>query len=446
MENFRALLRFRIDAGDTELQQHLKSASKNAKYTSPSIQNEVIVCAGKLISDEIAVRVNAAKSFAILADETTDSSCKEQLSVCVRYVHYDAYGHPQVREDFVGFVDVTADGLSTAILNTIQSIGIDLSFCHGQGYDGASSMSGRLHGVQAVLRQSYPLALYTHCASHCLNLALGKACTVPIIRNTIGALTELLSFFSHSAKRSRLLEEAVEELQEDGVSPVSRRKRLSHLCETRWVERHESLLALVELFPAVLRCLETMQVDGNAPTARNASLLLHSLKTCANIVGLAVAQHMSSLLLPLTTRLQTKSLDLIACCTEADAVVAILRQYRESADAFADIYCTVSTLCNMAGTEITVPRVTDRQRHRANAICADSDLQQVDGSQQTPQETYYRINVFNPFVDYLLTELHDRFLCHRSNAFALQCLVPRFSRTSSACNYDVRRYPGRHSF
>lgn len=105
--NFRALLRFCIDAGDVNLQHHLETAYKNAQYTSPPIQNEVIVCAGQLITDEIAARANAAKSFAILADETTDSSCKEQLSVCVRYVHFDAYGRPQLREDFVGFVDVS---------------------------------------------------------------------------------------------------------------------------------------------------------------------------------------------------------------------------------------------------------------------------------------------------------------------------------------------------
>ena len=79
------------DQSVTDLQHHFETASKNAQYTSPSVQNKLIVCAGKLITDEIAARVNAAKSFAILADETTDSSCKEQLSVCVRYVHYDAY-------------------------------------------------------------------------------------------------------------------------------------------------------------------------------------------------------------------------------------------------------------------------------------------------------------------------------------------------------------------
>lgn len=118
----------------------------------------------------------------------------------------------------------------------------------------------------------------------------------------------------------------VEKLQQENVIPASRRKRLTHLCETRWVERHESLLALVELFPAVLRCLETMQVNGNASTSRNAALLLHSLKTSANIIELAVAQHMSSLLLPLTTQLQSKSLDLITCCAEVDTVVCTLKQ------------------------------------------------------------------------------------------------------------------------
>ena len=31
----------------------------------------------------------------------------------------------------------------------------------------------------------------------------------------------------------------------------------------------------------------------------------------------------------------------------------------------------------------------------------------------------------------MLTELNDRFLRHRTNAFALQCLVPKLTQTSS---------------
>ena len=107
------------------------------------------------------------------------------------------YGKAQLREDFIGFINasshVTANSLSSAILSVIQSTGTDVGFCHGQGYDGASAMSGYLNEVQAIIRKSYPLALYTHYANHCLYLAFNKACTLPIIRNSLGVITELVN-------------------------------------------------------------------------------------------------------------------------------------------------------------------------------------------------------------------------------------------------------------
>ena len=48
-------------------------------------------------------------------------------------------------------------------------------------------------------------------------------------------------------------------------------------------------------------------------------------------MALEIAQHMSS---SLTTQLQSKSLDLVACCTEVDAIVAVMAHYRNSEDAF----------------------------------------------------------------------------------------------------------------
>ena len=65
----------------------------------------------------------------------------------------------------------------------------------------------------------------------------------------------------------------------------------------------------------------------------------------------------------------------------------------------------------MVGTEITVPRWTS---------CKCTTLQR--GMAQNGEE-YFRVNVFYLFLDYMLTELNDRFLRHRTNAFALQCLV-----------------------
>lgn len=40
--NFHALLKFKIDAGDSNLENHLNNAFKNATYISPSVQNKII--------------------------------------------------------------------------------------------------------------------------------------------------------------------------------------------------------------------------------------------------------------------------------------------------------------------------------------------------------------------------------------------------------------------
>jgi hypothetical protein len=47
--NFRALLRLRVDSGDTILEEHLKNGPKNSLYTSPGIQNEIISICGDII-------------------------------------------------------------------------------------------------------------------------------------------------------------------------------------------------------------------------------------------------------------------------------------------------------------------------------------------------------------------------------------------------------------
>ena len=56
-----------------------------------------------------------------------------------------------VREEFVGFVgmdDVSAQAISAQILKRICELGLDVKNCVGQGYDGASTMSGHISGVQ----------------------------------------------------------------------------------------------------------------------------------------------------------------------------------------------------------------------------------------------------------------------------------------------------------
>ena len=82
----------------------------------------------------------------------------------------------------------------------------------GQAYNGAGSMSGKTKGAASLISREYPQALYLHCASHCLNLAVVKSLNENNIHNMIGIVDKVWVFSSHH-KQERKLEEAIETTQ-----------------------------------------------------------------------------------------------------------------------------------------------------------------------------------------------------------------------------------------
>ena len=86
-----------------KLMDHIKCAPSNASYTPVGIQNEIIECIREELKDKILSRVKKCRFYVIMADETTEISSIEQLSVCFHYYDTATY---QVREDFIAFLAV----------------------------------------------------------------------------------------------------------------------------------------------------------------------------------------------------------------------------------------------------------------------------------------------------------------------------------------------------
>ena len=53
---------------------------------------------------------------------------------------------------------------------------MDILDFRGQVYDGVGAVAGKVKGLQAQIRRVNPKSLYTHCASHRLNLAVEASC------------------------------------------------------------------------------------------------------------------------------------------------------------------------------------------------------------------------------------------------------------------------------
>ena len=79
----------------------MANAPKNATYTSPKIQKEILHVISTKVKKAIREEIGDAK-FCILVDEARDESMKEQMAVVLRYVDTNGF----VRERFCGIVHV----------------------------------------------------------------------------------------------------------------------------------------------------------------------------------------------------------------------------------------------------------------------------------------------------------------------------------------------------
>jgi len=401
--NFLALLELRVDSGDEVLKNHLATCRANARYSSKTIQNQLIMLIGDHIRESIIQEIKEAKYFSILCDEVTDNANLEQLSLVLRFVDKEC----MIREEFVDFrcTDrITGQVISSLILEKLDQWGLDISNCRGQGYDGASNMSAQARGVQGLIAQKNPKALYVHCNSHVLNLVIVKACSLPSVRNMAGTITEISQFFNYSPKRQRCLEKVISADQ-----PDSQRTKIRDLCRTRWVERHEAYETFALLLPSIVKTFEVIldeqqhkQYSTETPwnwdreTLQKANGFYHTCCSFQFLIALIVTMKTLAVIKPISIKLQKKSNDIVkAYCMISDTEKELKEKRDEAEAVFKRWYSNAVELSSDLGTEPSVPRTASRQQHRANA------------PHDTPEE-YYRRNLFVPFLDHITQEMSSR--------------------------------------
>ncbi|KAL4141563.1 hypothetical protein QTP88_004184 [Uroleucon formosanum] len=362
--NFREVLRYTAKC-DIEMQAYLEGPGK-IKYFSHRSQNDMVDACNKVLLNKVVSKVNAAKCFSILADETADISGIEQVSLCVRYIELNTL---TLTEEFLQFVptsDMTGKGIANLILESLKQFGVDTKYLRGQGYDGAAAMSGKYNGVQAHIREIYPNAIYVHCSAHSLNLGVSKSCSVPEIP----------------------------------LHYLKQKKTLKRSCETRWIKRYHAVHDFLELYEFVEEALEDISMWNDHDTSDKARCLRSCILNVEFILSLVILNKGFALGLALSKCLQTISIDLKEAMALAKNTKQELEEIRINADTyFREIFEQVKLMTAQFDIEIKIPRIAKRQTNRCNI--------EVDNA-----ETYYRISVFIPYLDKYINELENRFTNH----------------------------------
>ena len=92
-------------------------------------------------------------------------------------------------------------------------------------------------------------------------------------------------------------------------------------------------------------------------------------------------------------------------------VKAVVEDLRHNADSeFKKLFEEAKKLANLLQLELTMPRIAAAQKNRQNPPAANP-------------EDYFRISIFIPCIDNLISGLSERFLAHEAIIASLQYLI-----------------------
>ena len=162
-----------VVVGGEDLKTFLESAGKNAMYTPRIAVTEFIEALGTWVEECLLKHLHQAPFYSIMADECTDVSTVEELSLFCQWIEN---GEPT--EHFIDLLPMKrtdAESIYSALVECLKVRTYQLSNLIGMGFNGAATFSGKKSGIQARMKKHSPHDLFVHCHCHQLQLACVQA-------------------------------------------------------------------------------------------------------------------------------------------------------------------------------------------------------------------------------------------------------------------------------
>ena len=385
---------------DPVIANRIKNGPKNEKYTSSSTQNEMIETLSYMVLDEIVENFQRPRFFTMQADESKDVRKTEQLSVVIRFFAEES---KTIQECFLTFFPMealNAESISKATFGKLEQMGLDYKGCLvGMGFDGASVMSGKLGGVQKLIKDKSPMAYYLHCYAHRLNLVLID--TTKVVRQTdyfFSLLEQLYIFISNS-----IVHENFVKLQKE-MHPGEKIRELQSLSETRWWARVTSCKNVLIRFECIIRLMRQVSSRDKGARATTARGLFAQM----NYNFLQLLHFFTDILSTvnkISEQLQDPHLDLAKACQLISTLQHEL-ECRRNVD-MINYNEEVKSLCRKCGLNY---EEKERQSQRPPDALSDYFVTDAIGkSARANSEKPLYVDAFIQILDCMLCELDRRF-------------------------------------
>lgn len=366
------------------------------RWVSHDIINEILSVMSLAIQRKLLSKIRVDASFyAFMADETTDVSRKEQMSVNFRVVDDSL----KIDEIFLGFYDTPAtdaDTLFKVVKDVLLRFELPFNKCRGQCYDGAYNMSGSITGLQTRFREIEPRALFMHCAGHNLNLVAQDGMKKILkIADFLSVMKDLVKFVRASAKRNNIFKGIVFEDDDDDDNVGL----LKPFCPTRWTVRVKSLKSVKNNYKKILHfCDEVGLETGDCGVkARGFSTYLRKFEC---IILLEISISTLEKVEELNENIQGATITFKSIIKRLNILKTSLNSIRSS-EKFNEIWVVIEVLANTHGLENPV---LPRKRIAPKRLDKNA---QTAYFPTTPEEIYRHI--YFEVIDQILVSIDTRF-------------------------------------
>ncbi|XP_028098458.1 uncharacterized protein LOC114298153, partial [Camellia sinensis] len=326
----------------------LDKAPKNASYTSPKIQKEILHIFSTKVKNAIREEIGDAK-YCIIVDEARDESKKEQMAIVLRFVDKD------------GFIFRIFEDKDTM--------------------------------VQAICE---------------LALVATSKDVIPI-HKFFPKLTFVVNIVGASCKRNDELKVAqaaeiehmidIDELETGkGLNQISTLQRVG---DTRWSSHFKSVSSLIKIFSPTCEVLLNIINEGTTSAQRgDADSAYETLTSFEFVFILHLMKEMLEITDLLCQALQCRSQDILNAMNLVSSTKALLQKFRN--DKWDALLANVQSFCEVRNIDVpnmNAPYIRTRGRAR-------------DHQDEFTIEHYYRADIFYAAIDSQLQELNGRFSEH----------------------------------